>query len=358
MRLGWRERRAGFRGLTLFWAGFLLIAAGLALVLQILGPPQHRPHAASGGPAQQAAARLAELGPAASAAPGVTSATPTHAPGRANPGPIARPDPALLAPDGANPGRFLPRVAADGRTSAEFYARGYDPADPRPRIGILLAGVGLNGADSEDAVRALPGEITLAISPYAIRPEGLLAAARASGHEFLIAVPMEPQGYPINDAGDHALLTGATPEQNAERLDWALSRITGYVGATSALGLLRGERFAGYASQMTPVLRELGERGLLFIDARPGQLAPAEVWGRSIDLVVDEPAVRTEIDVRLADLERIARDKGSALGLVGAVRPVTIDRLAAWANGLAAKGLALAPVSALVAAPKPQGAVH
>ncbi len=43
--------------------------------------------------------------------------------------------------------------------------------------------------------------------------------------------------------------------------------------------------------------------------------------------------------------------KGSALGFAGTVRPVTTQRLAAWAIGLAADGLVLAPVSALVRAP-------
>ena len=41
----------------------------------------------------------------------------------------------------------------------------------------------------------------------------------------------------------------------------------------------------------------------------------------------------------------------AALGLAGSVRPVTIQRLAAWANALAADGLALTPVSALVQPP-------
>jgi polysaccharide deacetylase 2 family uncharacterized protein YibQ len=169
---------------------------------------------------------------------------------------------------------------------------------------------------------------------------------------------MEPQGYPLNDAGDHALLTGASAEQNADRLDWALSRFAGYVGATSALGLLRGERFAGYASQMEPLLDALAARGLLYVDARPAQHPPGRLWGRSVDLVVDEPAVRTEIEAKLAALEQIARDKGTALGLVGAIRPVTVDRLAAWSNGLAAKGLVLAPVTALVLQPETKDAAR
>ena len=107
---------------------------------------------------------------------------------------------------------------------------------------------------------------------------------------------------------------------------------------------------------MRPVLQTLAERGLLYVDPRPGSPYPSGVWGRSIDLVIDEPAVRPEIETKLAQLEQIARDKGSALGLAGAVRPVTVDRIAAWANGLAGRGLALAPVSALAQRPANSGA--
>ena len=58
-----------------------------------------------------------------------------------------------------------------------------------------------------------------------------------------------------------------------------------------------------------------------------------------------------EIDAKLAQLTQLALEKGSALGLATAVRPVTVDRIVAWASRLAADGLALAPVSALVQPP-------
>jgi uncharacterized protein len=115
---------------------------------------------------------------------------------------------------------------------------------------------------------------------------------------------------------------------------------------------MRGERFAGVSDQMTPVLTALAQRGLLYIDPRPDTAALPLVWGRSIDLVIDEPADATHIDDMLAQLVRVAREKGSALGLAGAVSPVTTDRIAVWANGLLADGLALTPVSALVRPPR------
>ena len=80
------------------------------------------------------------------------------------------------------------------------------------------------------------GGVTLAISPYAANPDQLLTAARAAEHEYLLSIPMEPQGFPLNDPGPQALMTTLPPEENRQRLDWALSRIAGYVGATGALG--------------------------------------------------------------------------------------------------------------------------
>jgi polysaccharide deacetylase 2 family uncharacterized protein YibQ len=250
---------------------------------------------------------------------------------------------------------MLPRVAVDGRMPMQVYAAGFDSSTRRPRVGVVLAGLGLNQADSEAAIHALPGGVTLAFSPYARDPAKLLNAARAAEHEFLMSIPMEPQGFPLNDPGKQALMTSLSPEQNRARLDWALSRFAGYVGAIGAEGSQRGERFASLPDEMNPVLQELAGRGLLYVDPRPGAAAPPFVWSRTVDLVIDEPGSgAADIDAKLAQLARLAREKGSALGFAGSVRPVTTQRLAAWANNVAADGLALAPASALAQMPPPR----
>ncbi len=246
---------------------------------------------------------------------------------------------------------MLPRVAADGRAARTAYARRFDLADTRPRIGLILAGVGLSEADSRAAIDTAPGAVTLAFSAYANNQDALMEAARARGHEVLASIPMEAQGYPLNDAGMRSLLTGGDPADNRRNLEWALGRIQGYVGATGASDGLRGERFADLTSSMGQVVEEVGRRGLFYIDPRPGRTGPIPggVPGRAVDVVVDDPPARAEIEGKLAALERLARERGSALGLAGPLRPVTIERIAAWARGLEERGLVLAPVSALIA---------
>ncbi len=64
--------------------------------------------------------------------------------------------------------------------------------------------------------------------------------------------------------------------------------------------------------------------------------------GRAIDAVLDGS------DAGLADLERRAREAGSAIGLVDRPDPAAVARLAAWSRDLAVRGVALVPVSAVV----------
>jgi len=311
----------------------VLVALGVGTIaLQIMGPPAPTVSAAS----EPAPSPVATGSPVARPAPVIQPL---------DSGAIRPPDPALLEPT-ADPAVMLPRIAADGRTPMQMYAAPFDPADKRPRIGLLFDGFGLAQDDSRDAINTLPPGVTLAFSPYSAQPDALLAAARARGHEYLLSIPMESQGYPLNDAGDHSLLTGADPEANAKNLTWVLGRIEGYVGATGALDGLRGERFAEATASFSGVRLVLLARGLFYVDPRPR--APSSPGMRAVDLVVDEPATRGDIDDKLARLEAIAREHGSALGLAGPLRPVTVVHVAAWARGLDTRGLALAPVSALV----------
>ncbi|MCS6803446.1 MAG: divergent polysaccharide deacetylase family protein [Dehalococcoidia bacterium] len=234
------------------------------------------------------------------------------------------------------------------------FARPFDEADRRPRLAVLVVGLGMSETATRFAIEQLPGAISLAFSPYGLNLDTQMAAARAAGHEVLLGIPMEPANFPLNDPGPRALMTGNPPPENMARLQWVLGRGTGYVGVTNAASaVLRGERFMTATEAMRPVYEVLQQRGLLFIEARPGERAPTAVPSRTADLVVDERMSRPEIEARLADLERLARERGVALGIAGPAQ-LTLERLAAWSQGVEFRGILLAPVSAVVTRPTAQ----
>ena len=344
----------GWRGLGRFWGVVLAFVASIAATLAALGPLPIP------GSAVLTVADKSEASPEKTVVPQVQpeAGAPRVRPGRDRPGPVADPDPALLESGPGVPPESLPRIARDGRKPMQYYAAGFDPTSKRPRVGLLVAGIGLSFADSKRAIADLPEQVSFAVSPYAANPELVLSSARLAGHEYLLSIPMEPLRFPLGDAGANALMTTLSPEQNRPRLLAALSKFKGYAGATSILGALRGERLADMPDQIDPVLDELDHRGLMYV-AAPGQASPVpHAWSRGIDLVVDEPANAADIDARLAALETMARDRGGALGLAVAPRPVTVERIAAWTTGLANRGLALAPVSALMLPPVTEQETH
>ncbi len=266
---------------------------------------------------------------------------------------VAAPIADLMEPSRAFQPAQLPRAAADGRISRLVYAA---PAPAVPagssRIALLVSGFGLSDRESRAAIENLPAPVSFAVSSYATDITALLSAAREAGHELLASIPMEPQGYPGNDEGVHSLRTGLSPQENATNLEWALSRTQGVVGATGASDGMRGERFADIPASFDPAVKDVTRRGLFYIDARPGRAMPAglpaDTPERAIDVVLDDQLGRAEIDARLQSLERTARERGSAIGLVGTLRPATIERIAAWSKTLQGRGLVLVPVSAVV----------
>ena len=140
-----------------------------------------------------------------------------------SPGAVATIPPAFPAMIEDGPFGPLPRIAPDGRRPLLAYARPFDLDDQRPRIALLVVGLGLQ-ADLTDAAIALPGEISLHFSAYAPDLPVWFGRARRAGHEVLLDLPMEPLDYPASDPGPRTLLAGASSEDNLQRLDWLLAR--------------------------------------------------------------------------------------------------------------------------------------
>jgi hypothetical protein len=261
-------------------------------------------------------------------------------------------DPALIELTRNGP---IPRIGTDGLRAAQAYAKPVAAKPNAPQIAIVMSGLGVSASGTTDAINKLPGPITFAFLPYGGDLERLTTKAQGSGHELLVEVPMEPFDYPDNDPGPQTLITSASPEQNIDRLQWAMSRFQRYVGVTN----LMGARFAASELSLLPILREIGKRGLIYVDdgSSPRSLASQIAGGNNLafakaSVVLDSVPSASEIDRALVRLEGIARNNGIAVGFVGAL-PVSIERVARWAKTAENRGFALVPITAAVGREKP-----
>jgi len=181
--------------------------------------------------------------------------------------PVEAPTP---APNAGTPA--TPPPASAGRPAWQQYAKAVPVTEGRPMIAIVIDDMGIDKADSARVIDLPPG-ITIAFMTYAKDLARQAAAARAAGHELWLHVPMEPLDGEL-DAGPHVLKTSLTPEENRQRLDWALAQLDGYVGINNHMG----SRFTSSEADMKPVLAEVKARGLAFLDSRTTAATVAGAW--------------------------------------------------------------------------------
>ncbi|MCJ2070291.1 divergent polysaccharide deacetylase family protein [Methylobacterium sp. J-030] len=238
----------------------------------------------------------------------------------------------------------LPKLG-EGRVRAlDVYARAEEPGSG-PRIAVVVTGLGVGQAATAGATARLPAAVSLAFLPYGSEVERAAARARDAGHEVFLQLPMEPFDYPDSDPGPQSLLTALKGPENADRLGWALARFPGYVGVVNFMG---SKLMADTAFE--PILREIGARGLGFLDDGTGPkpaTAPANKTRTPVaraEIVLDATPRAEAIDAALAQAEARARANGFAL-VSASGAALTVDRIARWARDLDTRGLRLVPAS-------------
>lgn len=255
--------------------------------------------------------------------------------------PMSLPEPPAVAAPSPSP--------ADGALPAwKRFAAATPDIGSRPMIAIVLDDVGLSRTRARRSI-ALPGPITIALLPYGNGLRGLAVQARQSGHELLVHMPMEPQSAD-KDPGPNALMVDLPPAERARRLDWNLSRFSGYVGINNHMG----SRFTASAEHLRPVMRELKDRGLLFLDSitSAGSVAGSMARESGVptatrDVFIDHDVSLSQIRRQLHEVERTALRQGYVIA-IGHPHPETLSALEAWLPTLRDRGFVLVPVSAIV----------
>ncbi|MCF3630127.1 divergent polysaccharide deacetylase family protein [Thalassospiraceae bacterium LMO-SO8] len=258
------------------------------------------------------------------------------------------PDLALVekGPDG----RDMPIVARNGTRPMDAYARPVADADASiPQIAILIRGIGLSRTASITAIKSLPPEVSMVVSPYARDPGDWVIRARLAGHEVFMGLPMESANFPFEDAGPLALNTNKQVEENMRTLRTLMGMVPGYVGFLARFG----SKFGVAEGQLKPVFEEIKSRGLMFIDSgESGSGAMARIATEMalpkamVDIHLDRTPTEDEIASKLLRLGALARSQSVAVGM-GDPYPHTIRELKNWLAAQSPTKLRLVPVSAV-----------
>lgn len=242
----------------------------------------------------------------------------------------------------------LPVIGPDGLQPSEHYARSWSGARGT-RIAIVVAGLGLSQTGTQKAIQTLPPEVTLAFAAPGNSLSRWMQEGRRRGHEVLLQVPFEPFDYPANNPGPDTLLVSKGAAANLDSLHKAMARMSSYTGVMNYMGA----RFLSDTKALEPVMRDIGKRGLVFLDdgssarSQTGPLAKtlgvAHAFG---DLQIDGTVSTDAILKKLDELERIARRNGTAIG-IGFAFDETVEAITRWSEEAQGRGVEIVGVASL-----------
>lgn len=262
----------------------------------------------------------------------------------------ASPDDALLEPSDMGP---LPVRSGDGRRPLDVYA-GASSGALGTRIAIVVAGLGISQTGTQQAIERLPAAVTLAFAADGNSLDRWMRNARQNGHELLLQAPLEPFGYPDTSPGENTQTVADAVAGRFDAFNHALGRMTNYVGVMNYMGA----RFNADPAALEPLLAEVSRRGLLYMDdgsssrsvARDVATASRVPFAGS-DLLLDQDRSAEAVRRQLDALERVARARGTAVGVANAFE-TSVDAIAAWSREAEGRGIEIVPVSALALDPE------
>ncbi len=218
------------------------------------------------------------------------------------------------------------------------------------KIAIILDDWGYN-LRNVPYLTSIRQPFTVSILPNLPHSEEVAQAAKRSGHEVMLHLPLEAEDlHAPRETG--TILTTMSKQEVRQRLDDSLAAVPFVSGVNNH----QGSKATKDAELMETIFSRIKRRNLYFVDSMTGHSVCAQV-ARQIHLrfgqrsiFLDNEEDPAKIRVRLADLAAVAAKKGKAIA-IGHDRPVTLRVLQESLPALEQAGYELVPASALTDVP-------
>jgi len=196
-------------------------------------------------------------------------------------------------------------------------AKPVSPA-PKKRAAIIVDDLGYS-LEAIQSLASLKRPVTVSILPFAPLTERSAELARDAGLEMMLHLPLESLGRgPQKSPAGGMIRTGMNTEQIRRNVEACLEQVPAAKGVNNHTG----SKVTEDQEMMRIILEVLKDRGLYFIDSRTTRNSvafdlavrmgvPSASRKVFIDAVESEGAIRAKLE----ELFRLAREKGSAVGI-------------------------------------------
>lgn len=199
------------------------------------------------------------------------------------------------------------------------------------KVAIVIKNFGINKANASLIADGLPDEVSFSFSPYASNIKDQVIYARNMGHETYIDFLLPSKDYLKSDGGPLSMSLTASIKENIDRLYKTLSGEFAVGGVVISQGVADDSN----VEQLTLLLEELKNRGLLIVDASNETFIDNMVIDKlarvKADIVIEKDFTRKNIESKLKTAENIAKEKGKVV-IVIEPKPSAILVLNDWFN--------------------------
>ena len=199
------------------------------------------------------------------------------------------------------------------------------------KVAVVIKNFGINKANASLIADGLPDEVSFSFSPYASNIKDQVIYARNMGHETYIDFLLPSKDYLKSDGGPLSMSLTASIKENMDRLYKTLSGEFAVGGVVISQGVADDSN----VEQLTLLLEELKNRGLLIVDASNETFIDNMVIDKlarvKADIVIEKDFTRKNIENKLKTAENIAKEKGKVV-IVIEPKPSAILVLNDWFN--------------------------
>jgi polysaccharide deacetylase 2 family uncharacterized protein YibQ len=188
---------------------------------------------------------------------------------------------------------------------------------PRFKIALIIDDVGYP-LDAVERYAGFRGKLTFSVLPNLAASAKYARFLHARGFEIMIHIPMEPEGYPSVNPGPGALLRSDGGPVIERKLKGMIEDVPFAVGANNHMGSSATKD----CEVMERILKTLDRNNLFFIDSLTtgnscARALAAKNRMRSArrDVFLDNVDSFAAINAQFETLKRIAKSRGTAIGI-------------------------------------------
>ena len=216
-----------------------------------------------------------------------------------------------------------------------------------PVIAIVIDDMGISLKRTADII-SLKSPLTSSFLTYGRKLNEQIVAAKTSGHEIMIHVPMEAQNN--KDVAPDVLTTKMSKSEIKNNLKQMLMKFTNIKGINNHMG----SKLTEDKERMIAVMEVLKEHNLFFLDSKTSAKSQAEIAAQNVGIAyahrhvfIDNKNDKQYILGQLQKTENVAHKHGYAIA-IGHPKSQTFEALKEWLPNLQQKGIKLIHLSKII----------